>query len=351
MASKRLVPLVRRSHPRDPILETVTPFNQLPPEGMMLRTVFFRALAIVVVAAPMLGAQQTATPQKAVLVTGASSGIGRKIAETLAAQGHFVYATARQADDIAALSKIPNVQGVKLDVTSHADIAAAVETVRKGGRGLYGIVNNAGIAVLAPLINVEDKEMASIFDVNVFGPYRVTKAFAPMLLESKGRVVNISSISGILSGAFFGPYSMTKHAIEAYTDSFNAEMAQQGVRSSLIEPGNYRSEIGRNTMAQAQQAAARLKGTPFEATAGRMVAAMGNYDNYPEPDEVAKAAAHALFDPAPKVRYMVVPVANQAAATIRKAIEEVVQLNQAHQFTFDRDALIRMLDSALVRWK
>ncbi len=315
----------------------------------MFRTIFRGALATLVLTAA-LGAQAPA-PQKAVLVTGASSGIGRKITETLAKQGHFVYATARQADDIAALSRIPNVQGVKLDVTSAADIAAAVETVKKGGRGLYGIVNNAGIAVLAPLINAEDAEMASIFDVNVFGPYRVTRAFAPLLIESKGRVVNISSISGILSGAFFGPYSMTKHAIEAYTDSFNAEMAPLGVRSSLIEPGNYRTEIGRNTMSQAERAATRMKGTPFEATAQRMVAAMGNYDNYPEPDEVANAAAHALFDPAPKVRYMVVPQAQQAAVTIRKAIEELVQLNQSHRFSYDRDALVRMLDSALVRWK
>jgi NAD(P)-dependent dehydrogenase (short-subunit alcohol dehydrogenase family) len=315
----------------------------------MLKTILRGALAVLI-ATTALGAQAP-VPQKAVLVTGASSGIGRKITETLAKQGHFVYATARQADDIAALSKIPNVQGVKLDVTSATDLAAAVETVKKGGRGLYGIVNNAGIAVLAPLINAEEAEMVSIFDVNVMGPYRVTKAFAPLLIESKGRVVNISSVSGILSGAFMGPYSMTKHAIEAYTDSFNAEMAPFGVRSSLIEPGNYRSEIGRNTMSQAQRAAERMKGTPFEATSQRMVAAMGNYDNYPEPDEVANAAAHALFDPMPKVRYMVVPVANQGAATIRKAIEELAQLNQSHKFSYDRDALVRMLDSALVRFK
>jgi NAD(P)-dependent dehydrogenase (short-subunit alcohol dehydrogenase family) len=295
-----------------------------------------------------VAAQGTAT-QKAVLVTGASSGIGRKITELLASKGHFVYAGARKPEDIAELSKIPNVQGVRLDVTLASDISAAVELVRKGGRGLHGIVNNAGIAVLAPLINVEEKELSSIFDVNVFGPYRITKAFAPMIVEAKGRVVTISSISGILSGAFFGPYSMSKHAIEAYGDALNVEMAPLGVRSSLIEPGNYRSDIGRNTMTQAQAAAARLKGTPFEATANRMVTAMGNYDNYPEPDSVASAALHALFDPSPKMRYMVVPAARQAEVTIMKAIQEVVELNQSHAFSYDRAALVRMLDSALAR--
>ena len=175
----------------------------------MLRSTL-RISAIVVITimslAPLgAAAQGTPAEQRAVLVTGASSGIGLKITETLAAQGWFVYAGARKPEDMASLNTIRNVQAVRLDVTVTADIAAAVETVRAGGRGLYGVVNNAGIAVLAPLINVEENELQSIFDVNVFGPYRITKAFAPMLIESKGRVVTISSISGILSGPFFGP--------------------------------------------------------------------------------------------------------------------------------------------------
>lgn len=316
----------------------------------MFQSITGRAVSLLLLAVlPLAAQQQTSTAQRAVLVTGASSGIGRKITELLASQGHFVYAGARKAEDIAELSKIKNVQGVRLDVNVDADISAAVESVRKGGKGLHGVVNNAGIAIVAPLISTDEKELRSLFDVNVFGPYRITKAFAPLIIEAKGRIVNISSISGILSGPFFGPYSMSKHAIEAYGDALATEMNAFGVKVSLIEPGNYRSEIGRNTTAQVQKAAAQAKGTPFEASMQRMVAAMGNYDNYPEPDDVAQAALHALFDPAPKMRYMVVPAAGQANATINKAIEELVQLNQSHKFSYDRETLVRKLDSALAR--
>ncbi|MEP7247293.1 MAG: SDR family oxidoreductase [Gammaproteobacteria bacterium] len=307
------------------------------------------AMPLMLLVVAPLAAQQPAAQQRAVLVTGASSGIGRKIAELLAAQGHFVYAGARKAEDLEELSKIKNMQGVKLDVTVPADIAAAVEMVRKGGRGLHGVVNNAGIAILSPLIQTEEKELTSLFDVNVHGPYRITKAFAPLIIESKGRVVNVSSISGILSGAIFGPYSMSKHAIEAFADALSLEMNQFGVKVSLIEPGNYRSDIGRTTKVQVQAAAARAVGTPFEATMKRMVTVMDNYETYPEPDEVAQAALHALFDPAPKMRYMVVSNAREASVTINKAIEELVQLNQSHKFSFDRETLIRKLDSAMVR--
>jgi NAD(P)-dependent dehydrogenase (short-subunit alcohol dehydrogenase family) len=316
-----------------------------------MRHILRISLLLSVFAAPAL-AQQPAAPsstQRAVLVTGASSGIGRKIAELLASQGHYVYAGARKPADIAELSKIRNMQGIKLDVTAPSDIAAAVETVRKGGRGLYGVVNNAGIAVLSPLIQTDEKELVSLFDVNVYGPYRITKAFAPLLMESKGRVVTVSSISGILSGGFFGPYSMSKHAIEAFGDALAVEMGPLGVRSMLIEPGNFRSDIGRTTKTQVEAAAARAVGSPFESQMKRLVTVMDNYETYPEPDAVAEAASHALFSESPKRRYMVVSNEREASVTINKAIEELVQLNQSHKFSYDREILVRKLDSALAR--
>jgi len=173
-------------------------------------------------------------PQKAVLVTGASTGIGRKITERLAKDGYFVYAGARKDSDLAHLDAIENVDAVRLDVTNPADIAAAVETITKAGRGLYGLVNNAGVGIIGPLVETKDEDFQWVMDVNVFGPYRVTKAFSPLIVASKGRITTISSISGILSPPRLGVYSMSKHAIEAFGDSLAGEMEPLGVKVTRI---------------------------------------------------------------------------------------------------------------------
>jgi NAD(P)-dependent dehydrogenase (short-subunit alcohol dehydrogenase family) len=200
-------------------------------------------LAAVVWLSPQLAAAQQDDGQKAVLITGASSGIGRNMAETLAREGYYVYAGARKQADIDALSAIDNITGIQLDVNEQEEIDAAVEFVRAQGRGLYGLVNNAGVAIIAPLIEVDEDDLFFQMNVNVFGPYRVTKAFAPLIIASKGRITTTGSISGILSGTLFGPYSMSKHAIEAYTDSLAREMHKFDVQVSVIEPGNYKSSI------------------------------------------------------------------------------------------------------------
>ena len=293
-------------------------------------------------------AAQSGGAGKAVLVTGASTGIGRKITEVLAAKGYHVYAGARKPADIAELSRIPNVEGIGLDVTVQSDIDAAVETVRKGGRGLYGLVNNAGAGLRSPLIEAEEKDLVFLFDVNVYGPWRMTKAFASMLIDAKGRIANISSIAGILSPPMLGAYSMTKHALEAYGDGLGAELARFGVKVSLVEPGNYNSAISATGIARMGDldALAAKSRYPDEILALKR---MGNREQYPEPDDVAAAVDHALSDPNPRIRYMVVPAAGEALVTIRKAVDELVQLNQGHRFTISRDSLLRLIDESIGR--
>ena len=294
-------------------------------------------------------ADSGADKQKAVLVTGASTGIGRKIAEVLAEQGYFVYAGARKQTDLDALNEIDNVESIKLDVTIQEQIDAAVEIVNEGGRGLYGLVNNAGIFIGGPLADVDLKEFQWLMDVNVYGVYRVTQAFAPMIIEAKGRIATIGSISGTLSGRYSGQYSMSKHAIEAYTDSLAAEMAPLDVHVSVIEPGNYDSAIADTALArmQAKNDGYAKEGSPFAEDFAAWIDQPWDRSQYKKPDEVAEAAMHALFADEPLRRYMVVPNEEEAGWTIGKQIEELVQLNEWQAYSYSREELIVMLDKAM----
>ena len=150
---------------------------------MMFSMIFVGAVALAPDTARAQAGEQAR--QKAVLVTGASSGIGRRITEVLAAEGHFVYAGARKEADLAELDRIDNVEAVRLDVTSQADIDAAVARIAGAGRGLYGIVNNAGVAVFSPMNETPETDIDFVFDVNVYGPYRINRAFAPLLVASR----------------------------------------------------------------------------------------------------------------------------------------------------------------------
>jgi NAD(P)-dependent dehydrogenase (short-subunit alcohol dehydrogenase family) len=304
----------------------------------LLLTVAFTLLGVAA-----LNHAQPAEPTgpKAVLVTGASTGIGRKITERLAADGYFVYATARKPEDLKALGTMKNVQAVQLDVTHPEDIAAALETISKAGRGLYGLVNNAGIATAGTIGDMRLEEYELVMSVNAAGPVRMIKAFEPLIIERKGRIINIGSISGILARQNLAAYAMSKHAIEALTDSLAGQLNPLGVEVSVVEPGNYNSEISKNALARmgADSAAARSPGYLVRA----------DRSNFKEPDEVAAAVEQALFEPRPKRRYMVVPNQDEAEITIRKQIEQLVQLNEGQPYSYDRTTLVKMLDEALAK--
>lgn len=302
----------------------------------------FIILAIIACDQPVMAADQ-----KAVLVTGASTGIGREIAETLARDGYFVYAGARKQKDLDALNAIENIQAVRLDVTIQAEIDAAVETVKQGGKGLHGLINNAGVFIGGPLIEIDIGEVQWLMDVNVYGVVRVTQAFAPMIIESKGRITTIGSISGILSGRFSGPYSMSKHAIEAYTDSLATEMAKFDVHVSVIEPGNYNSAIATTALARMSGDNYSNDNSYYAEELKEWLSRPWDRSDYKSPEEVAEAAVDAMFGDAPVRRYMVVPSEEEAGWTIDKAIQELVQLNEWQAYSYTREQLIEKLDAAM----
>ena len=294
--------------------------------------------------------QQESHSQKAILVTGASTGLGRMLAETLASKGYFVFAGARKQKDLEALNAIENIQSIRLDVTIQSEIDAAVQTVINENRELYAIVNNAGVGLMAPLIELDEKDLDFIFDVNVYGPYRITKAFAPLLIESKGRVVNIGSIAGVQTRSFYGPYSMSKHALEAFTDTLTIELARFGISVSIVDPGGFNSNIGKNIYQRL-----KAKDVSFENSLykddweNNWVLAGGDLSTMNGPEDMVAAAEHALFDANPQQRYMVVGDAARADRTMRALLHRMLELNENQPFTYDREGLIKLLDEEIAK--
>jgi len=169
-----------------------------------------------------------------------------------------------------------------------------------------------------------------------------------MVIESKGRIITTGSIAGTLS-AFpgFSAYSGSKHWIEAFTDSFAEEMKPVGVTVSVIEPGNYKSNIRRSSVSRRLEKAEKITEEmeqAYDATAEREL-------SYKEPDEVTEAFMHALFNDEPLRRYMVVPNEKEQAMTIGTKVNELVQLNQWGPYSYSREELIKMLDEALAGGK
>jgi len=315
---------------------------------LVFLSVMFLGAAVVAPAAVQAQDQaQAQAAQKAVLVTGASSGIGRKITEVLAGRGYFVYAGARKEGDLAELNRMENVEAVRLDVTSQADIDAAVAHIAGAGRGLHGVVNNAGVAVFLPMNETPEADIDFVFDVNVYGPYRINKAFAPLLVANKGRTTTIGSISGFISGPRSGTYSMSKFAVEAYTDALAAEMADSGVRVSVIEPGGFRSEIREKVVLHMMGKTSGETGNLTEEEQRQLAQMRERNAKLKEPDEVAEAVVHALFAEKPKLRYMVAPDREEATLTIRTALERVAQLNADQPYSYSAEELAAMLKEAM----
>ena len=285
---------------------------------------------------------------QSVLITGASTGIGRNLTETLAADGYHVYAGARKDADLAELNAIDNVTAVRLDVTKQDQVDAVVEMIQEKGTGLYGLVNNAGVGSGGPVVETPIENQTFVYTVNVEGVYRTTKAFAPFVIESKGRIVTTGSIAGTISGfPGFSAYSGSKHWIEAYTDSLAAEMEPHGVVVSVVEPGNYKSNIRRTGVARRLEQTKAAGGEVTEEMKQAAEATAARELSYKEPDEVSEAFMHALFDDSPLRRYVVVPNEEEQELTIRTKVNELVQLNEWGPYSYSRDELIELLDEAL----
>jgi NAD(P)-dependent dehydrogenase (short-subunit alcohol dehydrogenase family) len=252
---------------------------------------------------------------RSVVVTGAATGIGRACALALHRQGWMVFAGVRRDEDGEALRKetSDHVRPLRLDVNDAEQIRHAALTVAAavGESGLDGLVNNAGIAVAGPLEFVPPATLLRQLEVNVVGQVAVTQAFVPLLRRARGRIVNMGSVSGLVSMPFMGPYSASKYALEAVTDALRLELAPWGIGVVIIEPGTVATPI----WDKSGQAAADLwAGYPPEAQAlyggvfeGLRKTVVEQGKRGIPPARVAQAVMRALTAEQPRTRYVVAP--------------------------------------------
>ena len=250
------------------------------------------------------------SPREAVVITGASTGIGASAAQRLARAGFVTFACVRSEAAAAAVESLhDNIHALRLDVTDRASIDAAAETVATRGLPLRGLVNNAGIALAGPLEHLPVDEIRRQFEVNVFGALETTQAFLPQLRRSRGRLVFVGSISGRLSVPFIAPYSASKFALRAFADALRIELAPAGIAVSLVEPASVKTPIWQSARDLHDKVMSRMPPEALEQY-GAQLAAVSRQTDRDERDgmpveRVSSAIAHALTAPAPRANYLV----------------------------------------------
>ena len=245
---------------------------------------------------------------RSVVITGASTGIGRACALHVDRLGWRVFAGIRKDSDGVSLrgEASERLAPISLDVTDAASIANAVQVVTGalGNGGLSGLVNNAGIPYGGPIEFLDLDQVRHLYDVNFFGLIAVTQAFLPLLRRGRGRIVNMSSVGGMVSAPFVAPYSSSKFAMEALSDSLRMELAPWGMHVSVVQPGAIDTPIWNKAGGVIQDLihagppdGLHLYGSAISGLAPRYT------PHGISTDSVAEAVAHALTSSHPKTRY------------------------------------------------
>jgi len=263
---------------------------------------------------------------KTVLITGASTGIGEACALWLESRGFRVFAGVRKEADGEALQAKSSKSGGNLvplivDVTDSDSVAQAAGVIQSQTGKLHGLVNNAGVAVAGPLEFLPLEELRRQLEVNVIGQIAVTQAFLPLLRQAPGRIVMMSSISGKVAAPLMGPYSSSKFALEALSDSLRRELRDWGIEVSIIEPGNIQTPIWSKGVSWGEQMIANLPQEAKKLYGPALVGIIGYIrrtdSNGLPASEVAKVVEHALTAPRPRTRYVVGRGAKIAALLAR----------------------------------
>ena len=251
-----------------------------------------------------------------VVVTGASSGIGRATAIHLADKGFEVFAGVRKKKDADALRKEGRgrkgrLTPVTLDVTKPRSISTAAAAVRKraGRRGLAGLVNNAGVGVGGPVEYLPLDELRRQLEVNLIGQIAVIQEFLPLLRKAKGRIVNMTSVGGRMAHPFMSPYHASKFGLEAVTESLRMELQPWGIWVCAVEPGNVSTRIWEKAERDVKKTRTALPSDGEDLYGDAMdgmerVVEESDGAGIP-PERVAKKVQHALTARRPRPRYLV----------------------------------------------
>jgi NAD(P)-dependent dehydrogenase (short-subunit alcohol dehydrogenase family) len=233
-----------------------------------------------------------------ILVTGASSGFGRSIAELLAMKGYVVFGTSRNP---TASETLPNVSMVPLDVRSDASVRACVDMVLQRAGHLDVLVNNAGYVQAGAIEEVSLDQAKAQFETNFFGVVRMVKAVLPTMRgQGSGTIVNIGSLAGLVAAPFIGFYNASKFALEGYTESLRHELKPFHIAVSLVEPGFFRTNIARSR----QTGADPIPG--YDPWRGRGLRAIARFEEHGgPPTDVAKCVLRIVESPSPRLRYLV----------------------------------------------
>lgn len=240
-----------------------------------------------------------------VLVTGAGRGIGLAITEHMSGKGWDVYATARSADALQSLNRIPHVHPIALDITDRAAIATLPDQLPPE---LNGVVNNAGIVINGPVEGLTLDDLTRQFDVNVIAQIAVTQAVLPKLRAAQGRLVFISSVSGLFTTPGTGAYNASKYAIESLADALRIELRPWQIPVSLIEPGPIRTDIWEGVLDEHDRMVEHLTDDHRRLYAPQLAGTrklLGRIQKVAaDPNKVTKAVDHALTAKRPKPRYL-----------------------------------------------
>jgi NAD(P)-dependent dehydrogenase (short-subunit alcohol dehydrogenase family) len=254
----------------------------------------------------------TASPeiQEIGIITGASTGIGAATARELARRGFHVLAGVRRDRDADAI-RGPGIEPLIIDITNPDHIRALATRVLGDpqGRAVRALVNNAAVAVNAPVEVFAIDEWRRLFEVNLFGHIAVTQTLLPALIRSKGRVINVSSVGGRIAMATYGPYAGAKFALEAVSDSLRREIAPFGVQVVVVEPGAMRTEMAGRAIGAAHELASIMTPEQSQRYGGLLHAITAQAASFTESglpaDAAAKVIANAVTARKPRTRYAV----------------------------------------------